>query len=54
MVMNLLGENLSELRKSRGKFSLATTLKIGIKLIPILEAVHSMGHVHRDIKPVRC
>eukprot|EP01127_Copromyxa_protea_P004053 TRINITY_DN1384_c0_g1_i1.p1 TRINITY_DN1384_c0_g1~~TRINITY_DN1384_c0_g1_i1.p1 ORF type:complete len:422 (+),score=35.43 TRINITY_DN1384_c0_g1_i1:648-1913(+) len=51
MVMNLLGENLSELRKSRGKFSLVTTLKIGIKLIPILEALHSMGYVHRDIKP---
>eukprot|EP01126_Amoeba_proteus_P033111 TRINITY_DN3241_c0_g1_i8.p1 TRINITY_DN3241_c0_g1~~TRINITY_DN3241_c0_g1_i8.p1 ORF type:complete len:403 (-),score=80.37 TRINITY_DN3241_c0_g1_i8:36-1148(-) len=50
MVMNLLGENLSELRKGK-KFSLVVSLKIGLKVIPILESIHALGYVHRDIKP---
>lgn len=54
MVMGLLGENLSELKKSRvgGRFSIITALKLGIKIIGVVQEVHKCGYIHRDIKPV--
>ncbi len=30
-----------------------TTLRLGIQMITILESIHDMGYVHRDVKPVR-
>uniref|UniRef100_A0A6B2L484 non-specific serine/threonine protein kinase n=1 Tax=Arcella intermedia TaxID=1963864 RepID=A0A6B2L484_9EUKA len=52
MVMELCGENLSELRKYQGgKFDLVTTLQIGIQIITIIEEIHTLGYIHRDIKP---
>lgn len=56
MVMGLLGENLSELRKARAgeRFSIITALKLGIKIIGIVSEVHRCGYIHRDIKPVFC
>eukprot|EP01128_Nolandella_sp_AFSM9_P012631 TRINITY_DN9471_c0_g1_i1.p1 TRINITY_DN9471_c0_g1~~TRINITY_DN9471_c0_g1_i1.p1 ORF type:complete len:486 (-),score=57.32 TRINITY_DN9471_c0_g1_i1:13-1470(-) len=52
MVMELLGENISDLRKvNGGKFNLSTTLRLGIRFIEILQAFHSYGYVHRDVKP---
>jgi len=53
MVMELLGDNLSELRRNQpaGRFSISTTLKLGTHMIRAIEAVHEMGYIHRDIKP---
>eukprot|EP01119_Soliformovum_irregulare_P002945 TRINITY_DN1319_c1_g2_i2.p1 TRINITY_DN1319_c1_g2~~TRINITY_DN1319_c1_g2_i2.p1 ORF type:complete len:469 (-),score=119.60 TRINITY_DN1319_c1_g2_i2:337-1743(-) len=53
LVMELLGENLSELRRRQvdGKFSIATTLRLGIQMLLAIEASHELGYLHRDIKP---
>eukprot|EP01104_Vermistella_antarctica_P015649 TRINITY_DN5186_c1_g2_i1.p1 TRINITY_DN5186_c1_g2~~TRINITY_DN5186_c1_g2_i1.p1 ORF type:complete len:848 (-),score=214.51 TRINITY_DN5186_c1_g2_i1:44-2587(-) len=53
MVMELLGENISELRRRQpqGRFSMQSTLKLGMQMLRAIEAVHDMGYLHRDIKP---
>lgn len=50
MVINLLGNSLQDFIKNK-YFSLALTLKIGIKVLTILKTIHDKGLVHRDIKP---
>lgn len=54
VVMEKLGENLAQLRKEYGKkarFSLSTTVRLGIQMIECVEGVHKLGFVHRDVKP---
>jgi casein kinase I family protein HRR25 len=51
MVINLLGNSLQALMNKMKRFSLALTLKIGIKIVNILKTIHEKGLVHRDIKP---
>jgi serine/threonine protein kinase len=55
LVMELLGENLSELRRRQphGRFTIQTTLLVGAQLLDVLFGMHYLGYVHRDIKPVR-
>lgn len=54
VVMSLQGKNLAELRRSqpRGCFSLSTTLRLGAQIMKAIESIHSVGFLHRDIKPV--
>lgn len=54
MVMELLSENISELRRKQpeGKFSLPTTLRLGQQMLRAIQTVHDLGYLHRDIKPV--
>jgi tau tubulin kinase len=53
LVMELLGENLSELRRRRpgGRFSLSTTVRLGVQIVQAVEAIHELGYLHRDLKP---
>ncbi|KAJ5070890.1 tau-tubulin kinase 1 [Anaeramoeba ignava] len=52
VVMDLLGPNLAELKRKtqKGRFSLATTMKLGIEMISSIEDIHEIGYIHRDIK----
>ncbi|KAJ5071418.1 tau-tubulin kinase 2 [Anaeramoeba ignava] len=53
LVMELLGENITKLRKKQAesKFTISTILKIGIQMISALESLHKLGYLHRDVKP---
>ena len=54
VVMSLQGKNLAELRRSqpKGCFTLSTTLRLGAQILHGIEAIHDVGFLHRDIKPV--
>lgn len=53
LVMQLLGENLSDLRKRQpgGMFSMPTVCRLGVEMIQGLQSIHVMGILHRDVKP---
>ena len=54
VVMQLQAKNLAELRRAqpRGAFTLSTTLRLGHQILRAIEAIHEVGFLHRDIKPV--
>ena len=56
LVMQLLGENLSELRRltPSKRFTLRTTALLGLQIVQGLRHMHESGYVHRDIKPSNC
>jgi len=52
MAITLLGDSLNALRqKSSNPFSLECTIFLTIKMLNIIESIHSKGLIHRDIKP---
>jgi serine/threonine protein kinase len=51
MVINLLGKSLQSIKNRNLSLPLGIVLKIGIKIIALLETIHNKGVVHRDIKP---
>uniref|UniRef100_G3P5T1 Tau tubulin kinase 2b n=1 Tax=Gasterosteus aculeatus aculeatus TaxID=481459 RepID=G3P5T1_GASAC len=55
VVMELQGRNLADLRRTmaRGIFSISTTLRLGKQILEAIESIHSVGFLHRDIKPPR-
>jgi serine/threonine protein kinase len=53
MVMDLLGPNLETIlkRTTHNRFTYQTVAYFAEKMITVLERFHSMGFVHRDLKP---
>uniref|UniRef100_A0A0M3I067 non-specific serine/threonine protein kinase n=2 Tax=Ascaris TaxID=6251 RepID=A0A0M3I067_ASCLU len=53
IVMELLGENLSELRRQQRKhrLSVATVTRVSKQCCNALKAIHDIGFIHRDVKP---
>lgn len=53
LVMELLGPSLSNTRRElpHKRFSLSTTLRLGIKMLRIIQYIHRHGYVHCDVKP---
>lgn len=51
LVTELLGYSLDDLIRMRKRFSLKTTLMLGIQMLNIISYVHSKGVLYRDMKP---
>lgn len=52
MVLEYLGDSVESLFNHCGrKFSLKTTLQIGIQIFDLLEHLHRHNFIHRDLKP---
>lgn len=53
LVMEKLGPSLSDILNTSypDGFSLKTVQQIGIKMVTILEQLHSIGYIHCDLKP---
>ena len=53
LVMQLLGDNLSELRRTTPtkRFSLRIVAQLGLQMVEAIREMHENGYVHRDIKP---
>ncbi|KAJ3158824.1 Tau-tubulin kinase 2 [Geranomyces michiganensis] len=53
LVMRLLGPNLSDVRRQTPshRFPLPSTSHIAVQMLHAIETLHSIGIVHRDIKP---
>ncbi|KAH0790506.1 CK1 family protein kinase [Histomonas meleagridis] len=53
IVMELLGPSLSRVKAflPNGKFSVSTTIRLGMEMVCMLREFHARGFVHRDVKP---
>ncbi|KAL3085119.1 hypothetical protein niasHS_010188 [Heterodera schachtii] len=53
LVMDMLGDNLFKLRLQfqQHRFSAPTSLRLALEMLESLEQLHSLGFVHRDVKP---
>lgn len=52
--MSLQGKNLADLRREspRQCFSLSTSIRLAVQIFVAIREIHSIGFLHRDIKPV--
>jgi tau tubulin kinase len=51
IVMELLGKNVGNYKKSKSGFSNILAYDILIQMLDAIEDLHEMGYIHRDIKP---
>lgn len=54
LVMSLQGKNLADLRRESPKqcFSVSTALRLASQILVAIREIHSIGFLHRDVKPV--
>ncbi|KAI6240676.1 Tau-tubulin kinase 1 [Aphelenchoides fujianensis] len=53
LVMSLQGKNLADLRRESPKqcFSVSTALRLASQILVAIREIHSIGFLHRDVKP---
>uniref|UniRef100_A0A183BK37 Protein kinase domain-containing protein n=1 Tax=Globodera pallida TaxID=36090 RepID=A0A183BK37_GLOPA len=53
LIINMLGDNLFKLRLQfqQHRFSAPTSLRLALQMLESLEQLHSLGYMHRDVKP---
>ncbi|KAF1751082.1 hypothetical protein GCK72_017634 [Caenorhabditis remanei] len=53
LVMSLQGKNLADLRREAPKqcFNLSTAVRVGLQILNGIREIHSIGFLHRDVKP---
>ena len=51
IAQELLGKSVFDYLKARGGMTLKCSLNLGIKVLDLLESLHSQGFVHCDLKP---
>ena len=51
IVMELLGKNVANYKKSKHDFNPLCAIDILIQMLNSIEALHDRGYIHRDIKP---
>ncbi|TKR59604.1 hypothetical protein L596_029251 [Steinernema carpocapsae] len=54
LIMEMLGRNLTDLRKRQPKkrFTTTTTIRVALQSIQAVYNLHNIGFIHRDIKPM--
>jgi serine/threonine protein kinase len=53
LVMTLFGPSLSKVRRALPghKYTTGNVLRLSLEMLNCIEALHDVGHIHRDIKP---
>ena len=51
MAMNILGQSLRDIIEDKSLLSLDYVLLLGNQMVKRLESIHSLGLIHRDVKP---
>ena len=51
IIMDLLGPSLDSVMTKYKKLSLKSIIKLAISMLEIMKYIHTLGYIHRDIKP---
>uniref|UniRef100_A0A1I8ACV1 Protein kinase domain-containing protein n=1 Tax=Steinernema glaseri TaxID=37863 RepID=A0A1I8ACV1_9BILA len=51
LVMTLIGDTLEKKHRMAGRMTLGCALSVGMQCLTAIEEIHSIGFLHRDVKP---